>query len=242
IRLIDPNGMSVEHPENGILYTGKDAEEVFKVLLALFGQTKTTEEKDEDQKKTGTAIIIGGARDVGGFSNTIKEIIDGVSSNQNAAVQGFTSSPLKEGTEAFVKRIVDYIIKNHIKGNKLVIYGYSYGAMIALKVCRALNKLLEPIKVDLLITIDPASGKNTDKLDRSVSNNVVINFNFWQPRKDSYGSFGAPNEPINDPRIKNIDFTKNTIPGWFGTSLVGHREMDEISFDFSINVINAYIK
>ncbi|MFM9908339.1 MAG: RHS repeat domain-containing protein [Chitinophagaceae bacterium] len=54
IRLIDPNGMSVEHPENGILYTRKDAEEFFKVLLALFGKKKTSE---KDKKKV---IVIGG--------------------------------------------------------------------------------------------------------------------------------------------------------------------------------------
>lgn len=81
--------------------------------------------------------------------------------------------------------------------SKLIIYGFSAGGVNSLELCRRLNTTVPNARVDLLVTIDVASGPTSDLLNRSVPDNVLLNRNFFQTAPSLNGSRGAPNSGKN---------------------------------------------
>lgn len=93
---------------------------------------------------------------------------------------------------------------------KLIIYGFSAGAVNGLELCRRLSSSLPNVKVNLLVTVDAAAGPATGSLDRSVPANVLRNRNYFQTTPSLNQSRGAPalgpgpHEDINfDNRFTN---------------------------------------
>ncbi|HRI19991.1 MAG TPA: hypothetical protein PLA68_03525 [Panacibacter sp.] len=94
------------------------------------------------------------------------------------------------------QKAYDYILKNYKKGGRVAIYGYSYGGVLALY----LEKRLEAakIKVNFLVTVDPAAGPNTKDVKRVVSNNTDENLNIFQTTPSAIGSYGDKNKREDD--------------------------------------------
>ncbi|MFM9909164.1 MAG: RHS repeat-associated core domain-containing protein [Chitinophagaceae bacterium] len=257
IRFIDPDGMQVKTDKKGnVTYTETDA--AIKLVMLQFAENiekGNTEKKKEgedgkkqndngnsnsDQPKNGHVVIIGGARDIadnfGGiaaFDGKIGGIINGVLEGGNAEVMPFSSSPRDKGHEVFIRDITNYIMLHHKEGQKLIIYGYSYGGFIALEVCRELLKRGSSIQVDLLITIDAAFGDQTKIINRSVASNVKNIVNLFQ-LTPSGGSYGGAVTPYNDPRIRiQRDLTSKSIT---------HGNMSGKTKDDVITLINDYLK
>jgi hypothetical protein len=84
-----------------------------------------------------------------------------------------------------------------VKGGQLIIAGYSYGGVLAMHLARR----LKDHKINLLVTLDPAAGTSSDKVDRSIPENVEENINIYQAKpkgrlwsyKNPVDSYGAPN-------------------------------------------------
>ena len=95
---------------------------------------------------------------------------------------------------------------------KIVIYGYSYGGVIANKLAKALNE--KNIPIELLVTIDAANGWGSDKVDRTISTNVKKNLNYYQnnPRLP-LNSEGAANKGTEEFQVENNDLSKTTYEG-----------------------------
>jgi hypothetical protein len=102
----------------------------------------------------------------------------------------------------------NYILKNYKKGGRVIIYGYSYGGVLALYLEKRLKA--NKIKVNFLITIDAAAGPENGKVKRKVSDNTDENLNIYQTTPSSVGSHGDKNEREDGTEngIKNeIDVT-----------------------------------
>jgi hypothetical protein len=71
------------------------------------------------------------------------------------------------------------------------------------------------VRVDLLVTVDAATGNTSSSLDRSVGRCVRTNLNYYQTtRKNIEKSFGGPNQAIdpNSTIVWNHDLTHRTLP------------------------------
>lgn len=115
--------------------------------------------------------------------------------------------------------------------SKLIVYGYSAGGTDALELCRQISSTLGyyrfntrtfatvfemedhmntevfgKVLVDLLITVDGASGPASGALSRDVASCVVRNLNFYQPTR----SRGGPNI-ANVPSGTQVENTE--VPG-----------------------------
>jgi len=105
------------------------------------------------------------------------------------SVTGFGGSLV---TQAGVEQAFAIIQGVRDRRGKLIIYGFSAGGVNSLALCRRLSTRLPNIKVDLLVTVDVAGGRQTPFLDRSVPSNVLLNKNYFQTFPSLGGSFGAP--------------------------------------------------
>lgn len=78
-----------------------------------------------------------------------------------------------------VRNALGFIKENYTKGEKVVIYGYSYGGDFAVEIAEALKK--EGIGVDLLVTVDAADGSGPNlTVDDIIPDNVKNAVNFYQ--------------------------------------------------------------
>jgi len=135
---------------------------------------------------------------------------------QNYQSAGYASS-LDQGrfgqypTEVY--DALNFIRRNYREGEKVVIYGYSYGGANSSRLIQLLKK--EGIPVDLLITVDAAKGFWNDETDRVIDDNVKLNVNYYQEEKEGFtGSRGGENRHAsgNPDRVRNIK-VENTSHG-----------------------------
>ena len=148
--------------------------------------------------------------------------------------------PIRQGL-AFIQR-------NFHPSARIIIYGYSAGGMNAMDLARLIQvhstyygfssgrfypwivelprlrqqmsaETLGAVRVDLLITVDAASGPATALVSRSVPQCVRRNLNFYQTTFSPVGSHGGPNQAVDSSAtvVQNIDLTGE----------VGHDAMDE---------------
>jgi RHS repeat-associated protein len=120
-------------------------------------------------------------------------------------------------------------IMENLKDNpqgKVVIYGYSYGGVLATRLAKQLNKA--GVKVDLLVTVDAANGWGSNKVDRKTSKNVKKNVNYYQKNtsfaNDPTLSHGDANSGNN---VDNIDMSNEKQNG----EQVNHMNIDEATLN-----------
>ena len=108
-------------------------------------------------------------------------------------------------------RWLTHFFKQHQEIEYLMLYGYSKGGDIVLKLCRKLNAVR---KIDLLITVDIANGPWSHKIDRAVPGNVRKNINIFQSSPSfplrSYGEAASSDKNVE---IKNIDVSGTSRKG-----------------------------
>ncbi|MEY4540402.1 MAG: hypothetical protein RLZZ306_2159 [Bacteroidota bacterium] len=84
----------------------------------------------------------------------------------------------------------DYIKDNLEKNGRVVIYGYSWGGVLATYLTKRLKR--DNIDVSKLILIDAADGPFSDMVDRNISENVDDFVNVYQETPSSIYSRGYP--------------------------------------------------
>lgn len=92
---------------------------------------------------------------------------------------------------------------------KLVLYGYSKGGDVVLRLAR----LLEELPVHLLVTIDTANGPWSDQIDRNIAGNVRSVINVFQGTPNLLRSHGAAVCANGKTAVSNIDLTGKVITG-----------------------------
>jgi hypothetical protein len=94
-----------------------------------------------------------------------------------------------------------------VEGGKVVIYGYSQGGALAQHLVKRLEA--ENIPVQLLVTVDAASGPQSSVVDRSIPENVVFNQNYYQRTLSKVLSRGDKNTAVDSKKtyVNNADYT-----------------------------------
>ncbi len=244
IRFIDPDGMQPSQVSAGVWnFTGSDIVVAINQLKMLFGGKPNNE--GQSAKDSRVIIIGGGRRRIQpAKSNTLEKIFESINPGNSGEKKYFSSNASKETHESFVNEIVDDIKNNYKKGQKLIIYGYSYGGHVALEVTRILDKINKDIKINLLVTIDAAFGEfTTNEVSRFVPGNVEVNRNEYQESKDELGSYGAANCQQNDLKTNVINNSSvGKILSALRQSRLNHHTIDEETADDAIKWINNALK
>jgi hypothetical protein len=151
---------------------------------------------------------------------------------------------------------LEFIRQHFHPWGKIIVYGFSVGGTDALSLCRAIQSdipyynftrrklvnsfamedhlsrhLMGTVRVDLLITIDAATGPVTGLLTplgrRRVPACVRRNINYYQTKASTIGSHGGPNVAV-DPAVTRIDPAQflpssdsSNLPGRDGANLTG---------------------
>jgi hypothetical protein len=111
-----------------------------------------------------------------------------------------------------VNNALGFIKENYTPGEKLVIYGYSYGGDFAVELSEALKK--EGISVELLVTVDASDGPlQNSTVNDEIPDNVKTVVNIFQSNNsgESSGSQNSP-KPGNSKNSKSESGTSNS-PG-----------------------------
>jgi len=108
---------------------------------------------------------------------------------QYGPVSGLTNT--LENLDAVTQDAYEYVLKNYSEGGRVILFGYSYGGVLATHLEERLKDA--GIKVDLLVTVDAAAGPDNEKVDRTISNNTEENLNIYQPNTSPVGSRGNRN-------------------------------------------------
>jgi RHS repeat-associated protein len=88
---------------------------------------------------------------------------------------------------ASVNNAYDFIKANYTAGEKLVIYGYSYGGDPAIELAEKLKA--DGITVDLLVTVDATDGPmRNSTVSSEIPDNVTTNINLYQTDNDGKSS------------------------------------------------------
>jgi len=91
-----------------------------------------------------------------------------------------------------IENALYFISENYQKGDKLVLYGYSYGGDFAVELAHSLKE--KEIQIDLLLTVDASDGplKNTTVNDK-IPENVKEAMNWYQQEEsgNSYSSWSS---------------------------------------------------
>ncbi|MBX3241934.1 MAG: hypothetical protein KIT80_13175 [Chitinophagaceae bacterium] len=132
-------------------------------------------------------------------------------------VNPFSPSINEKTLNKLTQEAYEYVLNNYnkdngkaVEGGKVVLGGFSFGGVLVMHLARRLEKA--GIRVDYMVTLDPALGKGSKNVNRTVSNNVVQNDNVYQTSDDNTaGSYGAPNtrQDGSSSGINNIRVTIN---------------------------------
>ena len=165
-----------------------------------------------------------------------------VNSAQQAAMQNgikFNGAVFAPGfsVDDAVNNAFDFIKKNHTPGEKIIIYGYSYGGDAAVELSKKLKDA--GLNVNLLVTVDAADGPLMGTtVDRDIPSNVFTNMNEFQTTNSVIGSRGDKNNKKDCTQcstiILNMDVSKDNPD-------VDHGSIDEAMQGFNSSLINRVI-
>ncbi len=208
---------------------------------------------DPDGMDPGDVIVLFTVADVfsqGGLGSTqpiINALMNQFINSRGGAIKGFTSKywdfktyPGQHGEphkklqntfnalDAATQEAYDYIVQNYAEDGKIILYGYSYGGVLASHLEKRLAKA--GIKVNLLVTVDAAAGPQTNKVDRRISDNTEENLNIYQTNVSPIGSHGAKNtrEDNSSSGITNI-IKVNYVDEKGKQRTISHGVIDEVS-------------
>ena len=212
IRFIDPDGLQADGYGNDadqMVANGQAVRIQGPDVTTINGKVvthseSTTNNASQNGKANTRIIVIGGSNEVTKpISKDMQEVTNALrEENPDAVVSEFHSqegnavenvvSPSYESKSSFVSRIVNDIKEGYKEGQNIIVYGYSYGGMVAMEVARSLNTGKESIPIQGVITVDAAYGVGSNTMDRSISSNVKWIANYHQDMPDGRGSHGGP--------------------------------------------------
>ena len=172
---------------------------------------------DVKGRDPGDVVVVFAGADLysnGGLGETgqiVKGVSDGNIATRGGSIKNFVSKYMKVrsvatpvGTTGVLEDVsideatedaYNYVKSNHKGKGKVIIYGYSWGGVLAQHLEKRLKK--DGIKVNFLLTVDAANGPQSDEVDRTVSDNTDENLNLYQETPSAIGSHGGKNKREN---------------------------------------------
>jgi RHS repeat-associated protein len=187
-----PYSYAINNPLSYIDTDGRD------IIIAFTGGPtgggKTVDAKTGDAGTTGKVI-----RDAQKFADD-----HGIELQSRVITPGWTSG-------SSVKNALGFIKENYSKGEKVILYGYSYGGDFAVELSEALKE--EGITVDLLVTVDASDGPlQNSSVNTIIPDNVKENQNFYQSN-DSGRSSASQTSSGSSKKNKSADSGTTNSPG-----------------------------
>ena len=135
----------------------------------------------------------------------------------------------------------DYILEARKNSEgRVVIYGYSYGGVLANHLAKRLKE--DNIDVNLLVTVDAAAGYQSDEVDRTISDNVEENKNYYQTEPSIIGSHGGENKAEDESKTRVSNNVKISFTDPEGKKrTVTHSNIDEATFKEVLDAIVNYL-
>jgi hypothetical protein len=156
----------------------------------------------------------------GGNREDVQIEMEGIDVNpQLKVVKGFGGS---NKTQAGVFQ-ASLVVATRNPLGKLIIYGFSAGGINSLQLCR----FLEPLgaNVDLLVTVDVSDGTtDSPSVDPLVPSNVLLNRNYFQKTKITFGPHGLKTQ---GGQVVPIDCTNRRFS--IATGKTNHGQMETIT-------------
>ena len=185
--------------------------------LTNVGNKKQFERRAKDLKTTGVVV-----QDAQIFAEN-----SGIEFSGAVVSSGFSE-------RRATRKALKFISGNYTKGEKIIIYGYSYGGKHALALTRALKQ--KGMEVELLETVDPTDGRvgngKNSTIDFHVSENVKVAINYYQTIRETNGTMalGGQLEKSNEAQKVDNYLEENTT----------HQAIDEkVLIDTSKNIRSA---
>ncbi|MDQ0636544.1 RHS repeat-associated protein [Pedobacter sp. W3I1] len=187
-----PYSYAINNPLSYIDTDGRD------IIIAFTGGPtgggKTVDAKTGDAGTTGKVI-----RDAQKFADDHR-----IELQSRVITPGWTSG-------SSVKNALGFIKENYSKGEKVILYGYSYGGDFAVELSEALKE--EGITVDLLVTVDASDGPlQNSSVNTIIPDNVKENQNFYQSN-DSGRSSASQTSSGSSKKNKSADSGTTNSPG-----------------------------
>jgi hypothetical protein len=166
-------------------YIDPDGQDVIVAFTGGFqGGGRTIDPNSKDAASTGRVI-----REAQKFAQE-----NGIDLDSRVIASGATSGSSLSNALSFIKG-------NYTAGEKLIIYGYSYGGDFAVELASALKE--EGITVDLLVTVDASDGPFQNiTVNDVIPDNVKTAVNIYQTN-DSGKSSGGQNSKNSDGKKSN---------------------------------------
>jgi RHS repeat-associated protein len=162
---------------NPIVYIDPDGNDIIVAFTGGFQDGgKTIDPNSRDAASTGRVV-----REAQKFAEE-----NGIDLDTRVIASGATSGSSVSNAMGFIK-------DNYTSGEKVVIYGYSYGGDFAVELAAALKE--EGIIVDLLVTVDASDGPlQNSTVDDEIPDNVTTAVNIFQT-DNSGESSSSQNSP-----------------------------------------------
>jgi RHS repeat-associated protein len=191
-----------------------------------------------DPSGEDVVIALGGfaknKADIGKVTHRIVNTL--ISEAKAAGLKDFSAKAFAADKFDNVKKdVMDYVKANHTKGEKLVIYGYSWGGETATELAKDLKQA--GYDVDLLITVDAAKGPFNFSAERTIPDNVKKNVNFYQTTSSRIGSRGGANRADNSKKTR----ISNIVVNEYYDKKIDHGNIDEATETSATNFIRSEV-
>lgn len=147
----------------------------------------------------------------------------------------------KKEMDELTQGAYDYIKENRSEDGKVIIYGYSWGGVLANHVAKRLKE--DNIAVDILFLVDAANGNESVNVDRSISDNVKDVRNYYNPDPNSnvLRSHGLPVKANDESKTKVTNRVTITWNDGGKEKKVTHSNIDEATFEDILKQINDFL-
>jgi RHS repeat-associated protein len=173
-------------------------------------------------------VVLFGGADLSGNGNTgiAKDIRENIKDKLNGGTAILVNSNYTKPIEVVLETAKE-VVKSYEPGKPVIIYGYSKGGEYATMLADQLS--LNNIAVDLLITVDAADGPFSIFINRTISENVKKNINYYQRSPSRILSRGDENKAKNPSKtnVENINLTGKKFEDSEGnTTSIRHATID----------------
>lgn len=161
-----------------------------------------------------------------------------------------------EELDVATQAMYDYIVENKKKNEgKLIIYGYSWGGVLAGHLARRLEA--SEIKVDQIFLVDAAASRSSKYINREIPDNADDAHVYWTNNKEDNtlvelaklgvaDSEGAPGKRKAGSTAKEVDNVQLTFK-WGGNGTkkrkinINHSNIDDESWAQIVKLINDFL-
>jgi RHS repeat-associated protein len=196
---VTPYSLALNNP---IIYLDPDGNDIIIAFTGgPTGKGKTVDANSKDAGTTGRIV-----QEAQKFAEE-----NGIDFKSTVITPGWSS-------ESSIINAISFIQENYSKGEKIILYGYSWGGDFAVELAKVLDKL--DIKVDLLVTVDATDGPLQNvTVDNTIPENVKTAINYFQTGNSGKSSGSQHSGSSIGKKGSGSDSGSSNSPGSNGVTI-----------------------